>query len=80
MENGDLVIKWGNLPPAPGNFLAEMRCSCKKSHCATRQCECLKNMMACTDMCKCERCENQIDENIELNKDHEEDTEDSDFE
>ena len=50
------------------------------SHCATRQCECLKNKMVCTDMCKCEGCENQIDENRELNEDHEEESEDSDFE
>lgn len=58
MENGELIIHWMNLPPAPESLMDLIHCSakCKKSQCTDANiCTCLQNKVPCTDLCKCIR-------------------------
>ena len=76
MENGKLVIKWSTLPRAPNHLTAAIMCKCRKGKCHTRQCECVKNKITCTDLCKCIECSNQATED---EKDAEHDIGDDDL-
>lgn len=49
-------IMTDNLP-APSALIEMVSCACK-SNCTTNRCQCRKNSLNCTDMCKCEDCEN----------------------
>ncbi|KAM3140545.1 hypothetical protein pb186bvf_007357 [Paramecium bursaria] len=41
-------------------------CSCKKSRCLKKYCECYHSGQRCGEQCKCEGCENKIEEKQEL--------------
>ena len=49
-----------NTAPAPSSVKQLVKCSCKGS-CATRVCSCKKQVLQCTDMCKCthKKCANR---------------------
>lgn len=72
----ELVIKWSILPPAPNHLTAPIKCKCRKGKCHTRQCECVKNKVTRTDLCKCIECSNQATED---EKDAEDDFGDDDL-
>lgn len=58
MEEGNLVINWMNLPPAPDSEMELAYCSgrCKRHQCGNEQiCSCLQNNVPCTDLYKCAR-------------------------
>ena len=58
MENGELAIHWGSLPPAPESVLEFANCSgrCRRTNCTdSAKCTCLENGIPCTDLCKCKR-------------------------
>ena len=48
--------------PVPKN---ESTCNCRNSNCQKRYCECYKNKLKCTSMCKCNDCKN-VDLKIEV--------------
>ncbi len=59
-------IMTDNLP-APIALIELSVCSCKTG-CTTKRCKCLKHKLICTDMCKCQNCENDnnfYDENYD---------------
>ena len=58
MDNGNLVIDWMKLPPAPPSVLQNVHCKCKTTKCNAGVCGCLKAELPCTDLCQCEHCEN----------------------
>ena len=62
-------IMTDNLP-AP---LALIELSGCKSKCTSNRCKCFKNNLICTDMCKCEPCENKEEH-------HDDNEEGTDFE
>lgn len=40
------------------NKTKKLFCTCSKSGCKLKYCECYKNGLECTDLCRCTRCEN----------------------
>ena len=64
LKKGDLVIDWTDGKAAPDTVLEFLSCSCKTS-CKTKRCICVSNGLFCTDLCKCESCENKIDDTEE---------------
>ena len=56
-DDGDLVIKWNTILPAPEEILQLMYCSCSKK-CVPGSCPCVDNSLACTDACANQNCEN----------------------
>lgn len=58
IEDGNLVVDWMTLPPAPDSVMELAHCtsSCKKSSCSdASKCTCLENNVPCTDLCNCAR-------------------------
>lgn len=71
LVDGELLIKWGELPPAPQGLMTTTQCGCKKGKCLNKQCDCVKNSVKCTDLCKCLRCENKNLEELDIpDEDH----------
>ena len=79
LQDGNLLIKWGDLPPAPDGLTTATQCGCKKGMCQNKQCECLKNNVLCTDLCKCLQCKNKGDQIMDT-PDEDQDLLDSDEE
>eukprot|EP00117_Sycon_ciliatum_P042148 scpid93812/ scgid30702/ len=46
-------------PHAPRDILKLASCGCKTG-CTSRQCSCKRESLACTDLCKCQRCSNPL--------------------
>ena len=77
----DLDILWGDLPPAPDSVLELSNCRCKKTKCKAPlaslkgKCSCRQNNVPCTDLCTCIGCENSLstensdDEEIDSDED-----------
>ena len=38
--------------------IKKLFCTCSKSGCKLKYCECYKNGLECTDLCRCTKCEN----------------------
>ena len=57
-EDGALSIQWTLNRPAPDEILEFISCNCKKSKCATNDCQCKSVSLDCIDMCKCDGCPN----------------------
>ena len=60
-EEGVVHVKWINPPPAPAAILELVNCKCTKG-CNTNRCSCRKSSLKCTDLCKCQECQNREDE------------------
>ena len=79
-----LEIKWMTERPAPDEVLEFNTCACKKTNCATNQCQCFTLSLECMDLCTCRSCsnqnevENQESVDKEIDSDDEIDWEDSD--
>ena len=60
MEEGaeQLVVDWMDGQPAPRAVLDLLACKCPRK-CVLPNCECLKNGLKCTDMCRLRDCENR---------------------
>lgn len=56
-DNGKVCVKWMNLPPAPDSILTLVNCKCTKG-CSNNRCSCRKSKLTCTDVCKCNDCQN----------------------
>ena len=85
-ENSDnqLEIKWMSRSPAPDEVLEFTTCACKRTHCATNQCQCFLLNLKCMDLCGCRSCSNKNefeneeidDEDTKLDYDDEDDDDD----
>ena len=51
------------LPPAPETIIHLTVCQCK-TKCITNRCKCRKSGLKCSEMCQCQDCENDEDEDI----------------
>ena len=68
MQLYDAVVT--KLPPAPESIIELTVCGCKTC-CNSNRCKCLKNgRLKCTEMCKCENCENVEAEDLIILHDH----------
>ena len=56
-EDGDFVISWNNVNPAPDEVLEMMFCTCMKK-CVRGSCQCVDNSLQCTDACVKHDCDN----------------------
>ena len=45
--------------PAPDEVLEFTTCACKKTNCATNQCQCFALNLECMDRCTCRSCSNK---------------------
>ena len=52
------------LPPAPESIIHLTMCGCKAG-CKIQRCKCQKNGLKCSEMCKCQDCENLEHEHLE---------------
>lgn len=80
-KDGNVKIKWLSGPPAPESLLVFVNCGCKTG-CKSNRCSCHKATLPCTDLCKCESCENKSkkdDEESENDYDTDMDDSDTDF-
>lgn len=56
------------LPPDPENIIKLTMCSCKTG-CRTIRCKCRKNScLKCTELCKCDSCENTNSDQINIDE------------
>ena len=51
VDDGQLVIDWGDTSPAPEAVMELIACNCPKQ-CLKESCSCLQNGMRCTYLCK----------------------------
>lgn len=64
-DQDKLVIDWMNGLPAPRAILELIACTCKKA-CKDDSCDCIRNGLKCTDLCRLTTCSNQQDEDDDL--------------
>ena len=64
IEDGELVMDWMDGSPAPEAVVALLACNCRRK-CTLPTCTCLSNSMKCTQLCKLQRCSNQVSEEDE---------------
>ena len=82
--DSQLQIKWMTKRPAPDEVLEFTTCACKKTNCATNQCQCFALNLEYMELCTCRSCsnenkvENQESDDKEIDSDDEIDWEDSD--
>ena len=57
LEDNQLQIVWGTQEPAPESILECVHCKCQKG-CKTRSCSCYKSDLKCTELFRCNSCEN----------------------
>lgn len=57
LTGDDLTITWMVKKPAPDEVLVTIQCGCKMK-CSSRKCSCVAANLKCTDLCKCDNCEN----------------------
>ena len=57
LEDNQLQIVWGTQEPAPESILECVHCKCQKG-CKTRRCSCYKPDLKCTELFRCNSCEN----------------------
>ena len=56
-EDGNFIIKWNTVNPAPDEVLDMMFCSCPRK-CISGSCPCIDNSLSCTHACTKQLCEN----------------------
>ena len=54
---GDFIISWNNVNPAPDEVLEMMFCTCTRK-CVRGSCPCVDNSLKCTDACSKQNCDN----------------------
>ena len=68
-----LVIDWMSGLPAPTAVIELMSCMCKKA-CNDDSCDCIRNGLKCSDLCRLITCSNQPDEEediqVDLDEEH----------
>ena len=76
-EEGDFVISWNTVNPAPDEILELMFCSCTKK-CVAGLCPCVDNNLSCTDACVKQNCKNfrEIDSDSVEESDEEDSSDD----
>ena len=57
LEDNQLQIVWGTQEPAPESILECFHCKCLKGS-KTRRCSCYKSDLKCTELFRCNSCEN----------------------
>jgi hypothetical protein len=65
-DQGDVLVNWMTLPPAPDSVLEFVHCKCTKG-CENNRCSCVKATLRCSDLCKCTNCKNELRENDDSN-------------
>ena len=55
--------------PVPQSIIELIACGCK-SDCSTDRCRCHKNNLRCTEMCRCDKCENSENDGFEDISEH----------
>ena len=74
-EEGDFIILWNNVNPAPDEVLEMMFCTCMRK-CERGSCLCVDNSLKCTDACSKQNCDNFLSNTeIQFNGDEHEDGE-----
>ncbi len=76
-EEGNLVISWNNVNPAPDEVLEMMFCTCPRK-CERGSCPCADNSLKCTDACTNQNCDN-FQSNEDFNSVEDEYEDDDDF-
>ena len=61
LEEKQLAAKMTDELPAPEATIELSVCSCSKTKCVSGRCKCHKNNLKCSDMCKCQNCENTVE-------------------
>ena len=75
-EEGDFIVSWNNVNPAPDEVLEMMFCTCSRK-CVRGSCPCVDNSLKCTDACTNHSCDNfQSNEEIIINQDDDDDDDD----
>ena len=64
VDDGQLVIDWGDASPAPEAVMELIACNCPRK-CLKESCTCLQNGMSCTYLCKLPTCSNMQEEEEE---------------
>ena len=59
----ELQINWMTGAPAPNVVLEFLYCKCKKS-CKLPSCQCMVNVLPCTQACSLQDCENMKDDDV----------------
>ena len=65
VKDGKLQIQWMLRKPVPDDLIELVSCNCRKSKCSNNQCVCKSHGLPCTDLCNCDICENQSEDNNE---------------
>lgn len=73
-----LTINWMSRPPAPRAVIELLSCMCRKA-CNDDSCECIRNGLKCSDICRLTNCSNQPEEEEEEGVYIDVDDEDVDF-
>ena len=71
IENGDLVIDWTSIAPAPDTILELLSCNCARS--CNNNCVCVTNGLRCTDMFRMKNCSNMADEGDDSDSEEDDD-------
>ena len=76
IEDGCIKVKWMTQPAAPADVLNVTSCKCKTG-CTSDRCSCHRTSLACTDVCGCVNCLNELNGNCGLEPEVAEDGDDS---
>ena len=63
-----LVIDWMSGLPAPTAVIELISCMCKKA-CNDDSCDCIRNGLKCSDLCRLTTCSNRPDEEENIHED-----------
>ena len=72
VTDGHLTVDWTSEAPAPKSVLALVACGCR-TDCSTRRCQCRVQGLVCTDACRCQTCQNCLDDDTDDDNDDLED-------
>ena len=67
-EDGNVLVNWLTIAPAPESLLKLVNCKCRKG-CENNRCSCVKAGLNCSQLCKCLGCKNNNGDNIECDSD-----------
>ena len=58
INNDEIELKWMSIDAAPEELLQFVNCGCKTG-CESNRCGCKRANLHCTELCKCENCNNR---------------------